>query len=70
MYEKTVDFLLENANPSIKRRIKNEILNNLTLQEAAHYQEQILAEPTMQSIIALQREGGWIANGKCLKKII
>jgi len=36
-FSKTIDFLIENANPSIKRRVKDEILHNLTLGEAAQY---------------------------------
>ena len=61
--EKMTAFLLENANPSIKRRIKNEILHNLTAEEAKNYQEQILQEPLIQKIAAIQKENGWIENG-------
>ena len=46
--QKMIDLLLENANPSIKRRIKSEILHNLTADEAAQYQEQIIQEEIMQ----------------------
>jgi len=61
--DEMIKFLLEHANPSIKRRVKSEILNNLTPQEAAEYQEQILAEPIMRRIAEIQRENGWIGQG-------
>jgi len=51
-FSKSIDFLLENANPSIKRRVKDEILNNLTPLEAALYQEQIMLEPIVQQVVA------------------
>ncbi|MEN6314446.1 MAG: hypothetical protein ABFD25_09390 [Clostridiaceae bacterium] len=35
MLEKSITFLLENANPSIKRRVKSEILHDLAQEEAA-----------------------------------
>ena len=60
---KMIVFLLENANPSIKRRIKNEVLNNITPDESMEYQEQILQEPLMQQIIVLQQSNGWIGKG-------
>jgi len=60
--DKMIEFLLEHANPSIKRRVKNEILHNLTLQEAAAYQEQILVEPIVQNIISIQKKNGWIGD--------
>lgn len=63
MKYKMIEFLLNNANPSIKRRIKSEILYNLTLEEAAQYQEQIIKEPIVQRIIGCQKENGWLGNG-------
>ena len=36
-----INFLLDKANPSIKRRIHTEILHNLNAEDAADYQEQI-----------------------------
>lgn len=62
MKEKMINFLLENANSSIKRRVKSEILNNLVQEEAREYQEQILSEPIIQKIIGCQNESGWIGN--------
>jgi len=62
MKEKMINFLIENANPSIKRRIKSEILNNLTPEEATDYQEQIMQEPIVQRVIACQKENGWIGT--------
>ena len=56
----SINFLLENANPSIKRRVKSEVLHSLTPDEAARYQEQIMREPIVQQVIACQKENGWI----------
>lgn len=63
MLEKSIAFLLENANPSIKRRVKSEILHDLAPEEAAKYQEQILNEPNIKRIIASQLDNGWIGFG-------
>jgi hypothetical protein len=60
--QKMIDFLLKNANPSIKRRLKSEILRNLTPDEAALFQEQIMKEPMIQRIMACQQENGWIGK--------
>lgn len=62
MKDKMIAFLLKNANPSIKRRVKSEILHNLTLHEAEQYQEQIIQESMIQRIIACQKENGWIGT--------
>lgn len=61
--QKMIDFLLENANPSIKRRVKNELLHNLTAEEAELYQEQIMQEEMIQNIISWQKDNGWIGKG-------
>ncbi|MDT8719167.1 hypothetical protein IAI10_21175 [Clostridium sp. 19966] len=63
MKNRMIEFLLNNANPSIKRRIKSEILNNITQEEAAEYQRQILQEPNIKRTIACQKENGWLGNG-------
>ncbi len=63
MKKRMIDFLMSNANPSIKRRVKSEILHNLTPEEATSYQEQILDEPNIQRTIACQKENGWLGNG-------
>ena len=62
MRDRMIDFLLGNANPSIKRRVKSEVLHNLTADEAAQYQEQILQESMVQQVVACQRENGWIGS--------
>jgi len=62
MKQKMIDFLLENANPSIKKRVMSEILSNLTAEKSAHYQAQIMSEATIQGIIAAQHSDGWIGE--------
>jgi hypothetical protein len=44
MLEKSIGFLLENANLSIKRRIKSEVLHNMTSDEAVQHAEDITPE--------------------------
>ena len=63
MKEKMIKFLLENANPSIKYRLKKEILNDISTEEENELQAQIMAEPAIQLIINCQKENGWLGNG-------
>lgn len=63
MKQKMIDFLLENANPSIKLRVKKEILGNITKQEETQLQEQILEEKIIRFIQGKQLENGWIGLG-------
>ena len=39
--QKTINFLLENANPSIKLRVKKEILDSITAEEEKALQSEI-----------------------------
>ncbi len=64
MKQKMADFLLNNANPSIQYRVKTEALNQeLSVDEKDQLQAKILEEPIIQSIIACQKENGWLGNG-------
>ena len=63
MKQKMIDFLLENANPSIKLRVKKEILKNLGKQEEMQLQEQILKEKIIRLIESKQLANGWIGLG-------
>lgn len=56
-------FLVQNANPSIVYHVKNDILNNITDDEKKDLQDRILQEKIIQSIIACQKENGWLGNG-------
>jgi len=58
MTSKSIAFLLENANPSIKKRVKSEILG----EESAKYEELIMSEDTIKGIIAAQNPDGWIGD--------
>ncbi len=59
----TIVFLLENAGPSIRYRVKKEILNCITPKEEAALQEEIMAEPISVLITNCQKENGWLGNG-------
>lgn len=62
--ERMIDFLLANANPSIQYRVKTEVLNlDLPDEEKDQLQAKILEEPIIRSIIACQKENGWLGNG-------
>lgn len=61
--QKMIYFLLAHANPSIKRRVKSEILQNLTSGEARQFQEQIMTEPNIKRCLASQLDNGWFGHG-------
>lgn len=63
MKNKMIQFLLKHANPSIKRRIKDEILHSLTPDEAGQYQEQILQETNIKRCLTCQLDSGWFGYG-------
>ena len=45
-FQKAIAFLFENANPSIKLRVKKEILGSITAEEESALKSQILQENT------------------------
>ncbi len=57
-----IDELLESACPSIKYRIRSEILGqSLAGKEMAALQEAILQDPTVQEVLGWQQPDGWLA---------
>lgn len=60
MKQKMIDFLLNNAGPSIVLRVKKEILKDITEQEEKELQKQILDEKIIKLIAEKQQENGWI----------
>lgn len=63
MKQKMIDFLLENADPSIRYRVKTEVLReDVAPEEKAELHSQIMAEPIIRSIVACQKENGWLGN--------
>ncbi len=56
LIDKMISFLLENANPSIKRRVKSEVSDDLTTTEEELFQELILAEPIIQKSLPAKRK--------------
>ena len=61
--EMMINFLLNNANPSIKPRVKKEILNTLLESEENQFLSQILNEKIIKLIIQKQFPNGWIGLG-------
>ena len=62
-YQKTIDFLLENANPSIRLRVKKEVHGSITAEEEAELIAQIKEEQIYKLIVNCQKENGWLGNG-------
>ncbi len=63
LFQKSVDFLLANANPSIKLRVKKEILGDITAEEEKALQDEIKSEAIYKLIADCQKENGWLGNG-------
>lgn len=63
MKQKMIDFLLANANPSIKLRVKKEILQDISEKEEKEYQNQILSEKIVKFMLEKQQVTGWIGLG-------
>jgi hypothetical protein len=58
-----IEELLESACPSIKYRIRAEILGQSpTSQEMLELQDQILQDPTVQQVLRWQQPDGWLAR--------
>lgn len=62
-YSKSIDFLLKNAGPSIRYRVKKELLGDITDDEETELQKQIMADPISVLIASCQKENGWLGNG-------
>ena len=56
-------FLLHNAGPSIRLRIRREIVGDSTPAEESTLLTEIMAEPVYGLIAACQKENGWLGNG-------
>ncbi|MBQ7338656.1 MAG: hypothetical protein IJW40_09430 [Clostridia bacterium] len=62
-YKHMVHFLLENAGPSIRYRVKKEILGEIGADEEQALQDAIMAEPISRLVAGCQKENGWLGNG-------
>ncbi len=62
-FQKSISFLLANANPSIKLRVKKEILGSITFEEEKALQDEIKLEAIYKLIADCQKENGWLGNG-------
>lgn len=63
MKDKIIEFLLNYANPSIRLRVKKEILGHISVEEEANLKNQILNEDIIRFIASKQHENGWIGMG-------
>ena len=63
-FDSVTEELLESACPSIKYRIRSEILGqSSTSKEMAALQDGILQDPTVQEVLRWQQADGWLAWG-------
>lgn len=62
MKQKMIDFLLNNAGPSIVLRVKKEILRDITEKEEQELQSKILDEKIIKLITEKQQGNGWIGH--------
>ncbi|MBS4535721.1 hypothetical protein GOQ29_08845 [Clostridium sp. D2Q-14] len=58
--EKYIEFLLREACPSIRYRIKKEITNQLSSNEKIQLQKEILEDSLVKRYVSLQESNGWI----------
>ncbi len=63
MKHKMTAFLLENANPSVKLRVKKEVLGDISPDEEKALQTQILNEKIPRFMAEKQQPNGWIGLG-------
>ncbi len=62
--ERMSAFLLKHANPSIRYRVLHEVLGaSISNEEKAVLHDEVMGEPIIRSIIACQKENGWLGNG-------
>ncbi len=62
-YSKSVDFLLENAGPVIKYRLRKEILQDLAANEEEELLSQVYEMPLFKLLKTYIRPDGYIGNG-------
>lgn len=60
--KKIIDFLVNNADPSIVLRVKKEILNCLTSKEEEVLLGKIIDQKNVQTVIQSQKPDGWFGN--------
>ena len=57
------DFLLTHGGPSIRLRVKREIMGDISAEEESALLEEIQTEPVYRLVAACQKENGWLGNG-------
>ena len=61
--DRIISFLLNTAGPSIRMRVRREILGSLSAEEEQMLSEQIMTEPLYRLVADCQKENGWLGNG-------
>ena len=62
MKDKIIEYLLDNADPSIVLRVKKEILHSCSESEEESLMEKITEQKIVQTILKSQKADGWIGN--------
>ncbi|MDR0442733.1 MAG: hypothetical protein LBH44_04920 [Treponema sp.] len=60
--QRIIDYLLENADPSIALRVKKEIIGKLTKKEEEILLDRIITQKNVQTVVQSQKPDGWIGN--------
>lgn len=60
--EKIINYLIDNADPSILLRIKKEVLNDLSKKEENDFLNKIVNQKNIQTVIQSQKPDGWFGN--------
>ena len=58
--KREIEFLLNQACPSIRYRVKKEVLSQLSPRESAELKQLILTDDLVIKYLSLQRPDGWI----------
>ena len=59
---KIIEFLLNNADPSIILRVKKEVLQNCQKSEEDNLIEKIISQKIVKTVIQSQKNDGWFGN--------
>jgi hypothetical protein len=62
MKQRIIDFLLNNAGPSIILRIKKEVIGSILKKEEKELLGKIIIQKNVQTVISSQKSDGWFGN--------
>lgn len=60
--QRIIDYLINNADPSIVLRVKKEVINDLSKEEENELLRKIIPQKNVQTVIQSQQPDGWLGN--------